>query len=71
MRPDLSQERTTDLYLHFQPFSFISLPYLFSLLLVIRGKGNAMRGKKGGGLTYPQRNSGRGKESTLLLGGKK
>lgn len=71
MTPDLSQERTTDLYLHFQPLSSSPSPYLFFLPLIIRRKEKAMRRKKEGERTYTQRNPGRGKRAHYYWEGKK
>lgn len=68
MRPDLSQERTTAVYLHFlPPLSFLSPSHNKE-----KEEKKAMRGKKGGERTYTYTEESReGKESTLLLGGKK
>lgn len=69
MRPDLSQERTTDLYLHFQPLSS-SPSLIFSLPSHNKEKEKAMRGKKGGERTYTQRNPGRGRSTHCYWEGK-
>lgn len=57
MRADLSQERTTDLYLHFLPsLSFLSAHN-------DEDKEKARRGKEGGEQPYTQRNLRKGRRA--------
>lgn len=65
MRPDLSKERTTDLYLHFLP----PLSFLPPHNNKENERGNE-REERWGAAVYTEE-SREGKESTLLLGEKK